>query len=88
MSDTSKSSGVDDAANTLGIIAAIFCAFLGYSHGEWPGAVVAAIVAYGGVRLAFAAVGLALRLMAGGLVLLLMVAALKNRWDWLLGLGQ
>ena len=76
------------AANALGLIAAVLCAFLGYDYGGWPIAVLAAAVAFGGVHLAFAAIAIAWRLVIGGLVLLLILAALKNRWDWLAGMAQ
>ena len=83
-----KETTATDVANGLGALAAIICAFLGYAHGEWPGAIAAAVVAFGGVHLAFAAIAIALRLAAGAVVLLLVLAALKNRWDWLAGLFQ
>ena len=83
-----KTSGATEAANGLGLLAAIICAFFGFEQGGWPGALIAAAFAFGGVHLAFAAVALALRLAAAGVVLLLMLLALHNRWQWLSGLFQ
>ena len=83
-----EKTNVRGAANILGAIAAVLCSFLGYDHGGWPIAVLAAIIAFGGVHLAFTAIALAWRVAVAGFVLLLILAALKNRWDWLTGLAQ
>ncbi|EKE68471.1 hypothetical protein [Oceanibaculum indicum] len=85
----SQSSGSDDnPVAGIAVVAAIICFFLGFDKGGLGGGVAAAVVAFGGVFMAFAAIGLALRLIAGGVVLLLVLAALKNRWDWLAGMLQ
>ena len=76
------------AANILGGGAAVLCAFLGYDHGGWPIAALAAVVAFGGVHLAFTAIAIGWRFLVTGVVLLLILAALKNRWDWLMSLAQ
>ena len=81
-----KETTARDVANWAGALAALVCAAFGYDQGGWPGALIAAVVAFGGVHLAFAAVALALRLAAGAVVLLLVLVALKNRWDWLTAL--
>lgn len=78
----SESSG-SDAANGLGILAAILCFFLGFDKGGWGGGLLTAAVAYGGVRLAFMAIGLLWTWLVSGAVLALVLFALKNRWDWL-----
>lgn len=85
---TEKKTTATEAANWLGALAALICGAFGYDQGEWPGALAAAAVAFGGVHLAFAAVALAFRLAAVAVVLLLMLVALKNRWDWLTSLIQ
>lgn len=81
MSDAKKSEG--DPRFVIALIAAVICAFAGYDVGQWPGALTAAAVAFGGIYMLFAAIVLGLKLAVGGVVLLLMIAALKNRWDWL-----
>lgn len=81
-----KSEG--DPRFVIASIAAVICGFAGYDVGQWPGAIAAAVVAFGGIYLLFAAIVLGLKLAVGGVVLLLMIAALKNRWDWLSGLFQ
>lgn len=86
MSDASKSDS--DPRFVLALIAAVVCAFAGYDYGQWPGAIAAAVVAFGGVYMLFAAILLGIKLAVGGVVLLLMITALKNRWDWLSGLFQ
>lgn len=86
MSDAQKSDG--DPRPVLAIIAAIVCGFAGYDYGGWGGALAAAAVAFGGVYLLFTAIVLALRLAVGGAILLVILVALKNRWDWLSGLFQ
>jgi hypothetical protein len=83
-----KKAETSEIVNGLGVLAAIICSFLGYAHGQWVGAIVAAGVAYGGVWLAFHAINLALRITVMGAVLILILASLKNRWDWLAGLVQ
>ena len=77
-----------EAVNWGGALAAVICASFGFDQGGWPGALIAAVVAFGGVHLVFAAVAIVLRLAAGAVVLLLTLAALKNRLDWLAGLLQ
>lgn len=67
----------------LALIAWIVCAFYGYSHGGWPGAGAAAFVAFTGVHLAFATLALAIRVTAGAVVVILMLASLQNRIEWL-----
>lgn len=84
MSNAEKSES--DPRPVLASIAAIICAFAGYDVGQWPGAIGAAVVAFGGVYMLFAAIVLGIKLAIGGAVLLLMAFALKNRWDWLSGL--
>ena len=73
---------------SLAVIAAIICAFAGYDAGQWPGAFAAAAVAFGGVYALFAAIVIGLKLVIGGVVFVVIVASLKNRWDWLSGLFQ
>ena len=72
-----------DPRPVLASIAAIICAFAGYDYAEWGGALAAAAVAFGGIYMLFTAVVLALRLAVGGVILVVIVVALKNRWDWL-----
>lgn len=84
----SKSSDTSEFVNFLGVIAAIICAFLGYSKGDWIGALIAAGVGYGGVWLAFHVINLALRVAILGVILAIMALALKNRWDWIVSLTQ
>lgn len=60
MSEKPSSSG--DAANGLGILAAIICFFFGFDKGEWVGGFIAAAGAYGGcaslsLRLGYCGVG-------------------------------
>ena len=43
-----KQSSVGDAANGLGILAAIICFFIGFDKGAWVGGFITAAVAYGG----------------------------------------
>jgi hypothetical protein len=81
-----KQSSVGDAANGLGILAAIICFFIGFDKGAWVGGFITAAVAYGGVRLAFVAVSLLWRWLIISAVLLLLLASLVNRWNWLAGL--
>ena len=83
-----KTSSPRDAANGVGVIAGIICAFAGYDQGGWIGAIIAAAVAFGGVHLMFAAIGLALRLAIGAVILLVILAALGNRVEWLARLFQ
>lgn len=78
----------NDPRPTLAIIAAIVCAFAGFDYGGWPGAAIAAAVAFGGVYMLFTAIVLAIRLAIGGAILLLILLALKNRWEWLSTLFQ
>ena len=84
----SQESSVKEAANSLGGLAAFFCAFAGYDQGGWPGALIAAALAFGGVHLMFAAISLAFRLAIGAVILLVILAALGNRAQWLAGLFQ
>lgn len=77
-----------DWANGLGGIAAIICAFAGYDQGGWIGAIIAAVLAFGGVHLMFAAIGLAFRLAIGAVILLVILTVLGNRAEWLAGLFQ
>lgn len=77
-----------DWANGLGGIAGIICAFAGYDQGGWIGAIIAAVFAFGGVHLMFAAVNLAFRLAIGAVILIVILAALGNRAQWLAGLFQ
>ena len=77
-----------DWANGLGAIAGIICAFAGYDQGGWIGAIIAAVLAFGGVHLMFAAIGLAFRLAIGAAILLVILAVLGNRFQWLAGLFQ
>jgi len=86
MSENTRNSS--DPRPTIAAIAAIICAFGGYDVGQWPGAVAAAVVAFGGVYMLFAAILLGIKLAIGGIVFLMLVLALKNRWDWLVGLFQ
>jgi len=87
MSEQNASSGSGkDAIRGLAIIAAIICAFAGYAHGEWIGAATAAVVAYGGIYIAFAALAWAIRVAAGAVVLILLLAALADRWAYIEGL--
>lgn len=83
-----KSASSDEAANGIGILVAIVCALAGYAQGGWVGALVAAGVAYGGVRLLFITFGLLIRFAVLGFVLLIAFVILKNRYDWLAGLFQ
>jgi hypothetical protein len=71
---------------SLAAIAAVICSFLGYSHGGWGGAAAAFALAYGGVLLLFTAIDLAWRLAVGAVVLIMILAALKNRLDWIMGM--
>ena len=83
-----KGSGSSELANGFGALAAIFCFFLGYDYGGWPGAAIAALVAFGAVHLVFAAISLAIRLAVAGILLLLMLVSLKHRLEWLASLAQ
>lgn len=85
MSDKTETSG-SDIANGIGVILAVICGFAGHAQGGWPVALAAAAMAYGGVRLLFFAVGVAMRFVVLGVVLLIAFAILKNRYDWLAGL--
>lgn len=67
-----KEPSAKDWANGLGAVAGIICAFAGYAQGGWVGAV-------------FAAVGLAIRLAVGGIILLVILAVLANRAEWIFG---
>ena len=82
------STSARDWANSLGAFAGIICAFAGYDQGGWIGAIIAAVAAFGGVHLMFAAIGLAFRLAIGAVILLVILATLGNRAQWLLGLFQ
>ena len=82
-----KSNDSDPRA-VIGVIAGIVCAFAGYDVGGWPGALVAAVAAFGGIYLLFAAIVLGIKLAICGGILLLMLLALKNRWEWLSSLLQ
>ncbi len=79
---------VSQFKNGLAVLAAFVSSFFGYEHGGWPGAFTAAIMAFGGVHLTFAAIAIAWRILVGGLLLLLVLASLKSRWDWLASLAQ
>lgn len=81
-----QNSDPSELVNGLASGAAILCAFLGYSHGGWVGAIIAAFMAFGGVWLAFHAISLAWRIILMSAVLLMILAALFNRWHWLMGL--
>ena len=83
-----KKTTATDAANWGGALAAVICASFGFDQGGWPGAAIAAVIAFGGVHLAFAAVAIVLRLAAGVIVLLLTLVALKSRLEWLAGVLQ
>lgn len=85
MSEKAETSGTD-VANGIGAVLAIVCAFAGYAQGGWVGAAVAAAAAFGGVHLLFFTVGVLMRFIVLGVVLLIAFAILKNRYDWLAGL--
>jgi hypothetical protein len=78
MSNDEGSGGVQGLAS----IAAIVCAFVGFSKGGWGGALLAAVMAYGGVILLVHAIGIALSIAALGGVLFIIVLILKSRWEW------
>lgn len=72
----------------LAIVAAIICGIAGYDAGEWGGAIVAAIAAFGGVYLLFAAIVLSIKVAIGGAILVVMLLALQSRAEFLLDFFQ
>lgn len=68
----------------LAIVAAIICGIAGYDAGEWGGAFVAAIAAFGEVYLLFAAIVLSIKVAIGGAILVVMLLALQSRAEFLL----
>ncbi|MBP5856246.1 hypothetical protein KAJ83_04440 [Marivibrio halodurans] len=87
MSPSQKDSD-NDPRPVLAIIAAIICGIAGYDVGQWGGAIAAAVIAFGGVYMLFAAIVIGIKLAIGGAIFLMLVVALKNRWDWLSSLFQ
>ena len=87
MSEKAETSS-KEAANGIGAIVAIICAFAGYAQGGWVGALIAAAVAFGGVHLLFITFGLLVRFVVLGVILLIAFVILRNRYEFLAGLFQ
>lgn len=85
MAEKAEPSGTE-LANRFAIVIAIICAIAGHAQGGWVGAAIAAAVAFGGVHLLFFTVGVLMRFIVLGIVLLIAFVILQNRYEFLAGL--